>query len=134
MDCLDIGPLEPMTKFERDEAFASRTKELGIKHDDGKVRFELLPAGPLTELAKVYSAGARKYSDHQWRGGLRTTRLFGAALRHAFAWLGGETRNPGPGQEAGLHHLAQAAWNLLAIVEMEVTHPELDDRYKEKKP
>lgn len=100
----------------------------GIKHDKNKLRFELLPVKPLEELAHVYTIGASKYGDRNWENGLKWGRVFGALLRHAFAWWRGEKTDKVDGQ----HHLASVAWCALVLMEYEETHPELDDRVKYK--
>src|SRR5579863_5356378 len=66
------------------------SKELGVKYDAGKVRMDLLDSYALSQLAAVLTMGANKYGDHNWRGGIRYSRVFGAALRHLFAWQAGE--------------------------------------------
>lgn len=95
----------------------------GRKDDGEKLRYDLIPIGPLAEVAHVYTQGAKKYSDRNWEKGLQYSRVYGALLRHIFAWWGGEQRH-----EASMHHLASAAWAALALLEYERTHPELDDR------
>ena len=96
----------------------------GRKDDGGKLRYDLLPLYPLERLAEVYTIGAKKYSDRNWEKGIAWSRLFAALLRHAFQWARGQQRDPIDGQ----HHLASVAWCALALMEYEVTHPELDDR------
>ena len=96
----------------------------GIKHDAGKLRFDLIPAGPLFELARVYTIGAAKYDDRNWENGLKWGRVFRALLSHAWQWWRGERMDT----EDGQHHLASVAWCALALMEFEATHPELDDR------
>lgn len=96
----------------------------GVKHDAGKLRFDLLPVEPLRELARVYTIGATKYADNNWRKGLAWGRVFAAMMRHAWSWWGGERNDPVDGQ----HHLASVAWCALTLIEYERTHPELDDR------
>jgi hypothetical protein len=96
----------------------------GVKHDAGKLRFDLLPVEPLRELARVYTIGAAKYADRNWERGLAWGRVFAAMQRHAWAWWGGEQLDPVDGQ----HHLASVAWCALALIEYERTHVELDDR------
>ena len=49
-----------------------------MKYDDGKPRYELLPAGAIDNLAKVLTFGADKYAANSWRGlenGLERYRL-----------------------------------------------------------
>ena len=97
----------------------------GRKDDEGLLRWDLLPVEPMKKLVHVYTLGAAKYADHNWRKGLKYGRVFSAMMRHAFAWWGGEQNDPKDGQ----HHLASVAWNALALIELEQTHPELDDRW-----
>jgi hypothetical protein len=95
----------------------------GRKEDQGKLRFDLLPVKPLEEVAYVYTAGAKKYDDRNWEKGLKWGRVFGAMMRHAWAFWKGESRH-----EEAMHHLASVVWCALALMEYETTHPELDDR------
>lgn len=97
-----------------------------IKQDSEKPRLELLSSIALTEIAKVLTFGAKKYDDHNWRQGFKWSRLLGAALRHLFAFIGGEDKDP----ETGLSHLAHLGCCVLFLLEHEVTHKDLDDRYK----
>lgn len=95
-----------------------------IKHDDDKLRFDLVPPHALQEVVAVYTMGAKKYGDRNWEQGLAWGRVFGAIMRHLWAWWAGEDNDP----ESGLSHLAHAAWGCLALLEYQHTHPELDDR------
>ena len=89
----------------------------GHKADAGKPRPDLLPPLAVLEIAKVLEFGARKYAPDNWRKveGWRW-RYAGAALRHLFAWLGGEARDP----ESGLLHLAHAGCCVLFLLEKEI--------------
>lgn len=100
----------------------------GIKHDQDKPDMSLLSSIALTEVAKVMTFGKRKYSAHNWRGGFVWSRPLAACLRHVFAFLGGEDKDP----ETGLSHLAHAICCLMFVLEFEKTRPDLDDRYKPK--
>ena len=94
------------------------------KFDGEKLRYELIPATPLRALAHVYTIGANKYAPRNWEKGLAWGRIFGAMMRHAWAWWRRERFDPQDGQ----HHLASVAWCAFALIEYEVTHQELDDR------
>lgn len=96
-----------------------------VKHDDGKPPMELLATGALREVAKVMGAGAKKYGRHNWRKGMDWTRLHGAALRHIFAHLDGEDRDP----ETGLSHLAHAMCCMMFLLEYEQSKLGTDDRH-----
>jgi hypothetical protein len=101
----------------------------GLKHDADKLRFDLLPVKPLELVAEVYTIGAKKYEDRNWEKGLKWGRVFGALMRHAWAWWRGERKD----QKDGQHHLASVCWCALALMEYEDTHPELDDRPRHTK-
>lgn len=96
----------------------------GKKFDSEKIRFDLIPVGPMQELARVYTIGAAKYGVRNWEKGLCWGRVFAAMQRHAWAWWQGEKLD----QVDGQHHLAAVAWCALALMEYENTCPQLDDR------
>lgn len=100
--------------------------EKGIKHDQGKNRLELLSSHAIEEIGKVLTFGAKKYADHNWRGGLTYSRCLGATFRHLFAYLRGENKDP----ETGLSHISHALCELMFLSDFEHTRPDLDDRYK----
>jgi len=99
----------------------------GRKDDTGKLRFDLIPPGPLEALAAIYTMGAAKYADRNWEKGIRWGRVFGAVMRHLWAFWRGEDIDP----ESGLPHVAHAAWGCFALLEYMRTHPELDGRARE---
>jgi len=94
------------------------------KDDNGKVRYDLIPPGPLHVLAWVYTMGAEKYGDRNWESGLKWGRIFGATMRHLWAFWRGKLMD----EESGLPHLAHAAWGCFTLMEYCRTHKELDDR------
>ncbi len=83
----------------------------GVRFDEGKLRFDLLPPDGITELARVYTVGAAKYADRNWEKGMAWSRVLGSLFRHTFKFMMGETHD----QETGCHHMAMAAWNALAL-------------------
>lgn len=87
-------------------------------------RFELLPAGPLTELAEHYGRGSQKYEDRNWERGYDWSLSFGALMRHAWAFWSGEDIDA----ETGSKHIIAVAWHALALAEFMQTHPDLDNR------
>lgn len=97
----------------------------GIKYDTGKTQLELLPVEALEEVAKVLTFGAQKYDEENWRGGFKYKRIVGSTLRHIYAWVKGENKDP----ETGLSHLSHAACNLLFLITFEQTDTGEDDRY-----
>lgn len=118
-------------------------------------RFDLIPIGPLSELARHYAAGAKKYDDHQWRQGYEWSKSYNALIRHLTAFWAGEdydvcplTRegcasfpdDPTPIEakdyeptcynHTGSHHLVGVAWNSFTLLEFKDQYPDHDDRYK----
>ena len=106
-----------------------KTQAQGHKADADKIRLELLPPDALSEVGKVLTLGAKKYGDRNWERGIVYSRVFGALLRHAFAWFGGETRDP----ETGLSHMAHCAANALFLLSYELRcQRKLDDRPRQR--
>jgi len=102
-------------------------KEGAIKFDQEKIRIDLISTVAIEELAKVLTYGAKKYTAHNWRSGLARSRLLGAAIRHVFAFMRGEDRDP----ESGLSHLAHAMCCLMFLLEFVTTGGGTDDRWDE---
>ena len=100
--------------------------DAGLKRDADKPRMDLLDPQAIEQMAQVLGFGARKYKAHNWRQGLSTGRLVAAALRHLFAFLRGEDRDP----ESGLPHVAHAMCCCMFLLGL-AHRPELDDRWKE---
>lgn len=99
---------------------------VAVKADGDKVRTDLLPVGPMLAIAEVLTFGAKKYADHNWRQGFKWSRLLGAAMRHLFAFLRGEDKDP----ETGLSHLAHLGCCVMFLLEHEQRGLGEDDRYK----
>lgn len=91
----------------------------------------MMPPYALEQLMRVFMFGREKYDEDNWRSGDGVSRLeaYDSLQRHAQAWLAGEDLDP----ESNLHHLAHAAWNALAIVELERLFPEKEERYGKRK-
>lgn len=90
----------------------------------------LVPVEALAEVARVYNAGAQKYSAHNWRKGYEWSKSYDAAQRHMQAFWGGEDFDP----ETGTKHLGNAIFHLMGLIVFMDEHPEFDDRYKPEAP
>jgi hypothetical protein len=87
-----------------------------------------MPVEAIYQLAEHYGAGAEKYGDRNWAKGYPYGLSFAALNRHLWKWWGGEDID----EETGSHHLIAVAWHALALIEFSKTHPEMDDRPKDK--
>ena len=80
---------------------------------DNKPRWDLLPLDLIAKIVDVYTAGAKKYGDNTWQGLENGYNRYKAALfRHILAYESGEIID----KETRCEHLAQAAWNALAML------------------
>jgi hypothetical protein len=100
----------------------------GYKEDKGKMRYDLLPPYALNELAKVYTYGADKYTDNNWRKGMKWGRIFAALMRHLWKFWAGEAKD----KESGILHLSHALWGVVTLLEYSENdkYYEFDDRIK----
>lgn len=94
------------------------------KDDTGKLRYDLIPPDALRELARVYTIGANKYEARNWEKGMSWGRVFGALMRHAWAFWRGERFDPVDSQ----HHLSSVAWCALALLSYDLRGIGEDDR------
>jgi len=100
-------------------------KDEAARFSEGKIRHDLVAPWALDQIAKVYTYGTQKYSDDNWWKGLKWKKdVFGCILRHVWKWFRGEVND----DESGLHHLAHAAWNCMALMEYERNGLGVDDR------
>ena len=85
----------------------------GLKYDDNKPRWDLLPLDEIADVVDVYTAGAAKYGPNNWKHLEDGYNRFKAALfRHLLAHEKGEINDP----ETGCKHLAQVVWNAIAML------------------
>jgi hypothetical protein len=130
------------------------TSSTGGQKGTKLARFDLIPVGPLTELAEHFGIGASKYANHQWRQGYEWSKTYAALMRHLTAWWNGfdfdvcsndpegcshvdtdgnafvAVREDACFNHTGSHHLAAVAWHAFAGLEFKDRFPEHDDRYK----
>ena len=112
-----------VTSLEITTELGDLSKE-GVKFDDGKLRYDLIPIEALCELAKVLTYGANKYAERNWEKGLTYSRVYAAALRHIFAWW----NNNDIDDESGFHHLSHALTNIVFLVTYIQRGVGVDDR------
>lgn len=112
------------------------TLQEGRKDDAGKDRFELLPPEALFGISRVLAFGAAKYEARNWEKGMAWGRVFGALMRHLWAWWGGAgptTKSFVFGEldaETSFSHLWHAGCCLFFLIAYEERGAGIDDRFK----
>ena len=115
----------PIVNQKVEQVFSSQTLEVaGVKHDQGKLPYDLIPPELLESVSKVLQFGANKYSARNWEKGMSWGRVFSALMRHMWAWWKGEKADP----ETGFSHLEHAACCIAFLVAYEQRGVGLDDR------
>jgi hypothetical protein len=85
----------------------------GVKYDNGKPQWSLLPFKALGQVVEVLTYGAKKYAPDNWKKVPDARRRYiDAGFRHLTAYASGETNDP----ETGKHHLAHAICCMLYLV------------------
>lgn len=83
----------------------------GLKHDQKKPNWALLPMQTIEDVVRVLDHGAVKYKPNNWKYVRPKSRYFAAALRHLSAYQSGEKRDP----DSKLPHLAHAICSLIFL-------------------
>ena len=119
-----------LTESERSDLAEALEKELanlpakGVKHDQGKLPYHLIPPELLSSVADILDFGAKKYAARNWEAGMDWSRVFGALQRHLWAWWGGEKQDP----ETGKSHLWHAGCCIAFLITYEMRGLGKDDR------
>ena len=98
-------------------------KHKGLRYNDGKLRYDLLPKFAIEELTKVLTRGSQKYEPRNWENGMSWTSVLASLKRHLAAFEKGEDFD----EESGLLHIAHVIANASFITEFYIverkTHP-----------
>jgi hypothetical protein len=104
-----------------------------VKHgkDEQKPRMSLIPPHAQAMVGRVMGYGARKYEawNYLMGKGLPLSEYLDAIGRHTNAFIAGEENDV----VSGLHHMAHAAASAMIVFEMQLMHPEQDDRFTFRK-
>lgn len=102
----------------------------GVRLDSNKPRWSLLPLDAVGEVVKVFTFGAAKYSDNNWRlPGIRYGQHYSAAMRHLASFWEGEEKEG----ESKLYHLAHACCDILMLLASTLNGYGTDDRPRSEK-
>jgi hypothetical protein len=74
------------------------TAARGVKFDEGKDPWHLVPLAAVREVVRVLAFGAKKYAPGDWKNvDNPIDRYFDALVRHVVAWRCGEKEDPETG-------------------------------------
>lgn len=91
-------------------------KKPGMKFDNDKLDYTLVPWVGVEEITKVLEFGAKKYARDNWKYVENAdTRYLAAAFRHLIQYNEGELKD----RETGLSHLAHAGCCILFLLSLE---------------
>jgi hypothetical protein len=107
---VDERPLKDLLSFEEPLILSQ-----GMKFDNGKPDYSLLPFAAVDEVVKVLTYGAAKYDRFNWEK-VQAERYQAASMRHFSAHMQGEKLDP----ESGINHLAHAVCSLLYLLDFEL--------------
>jgi len=99
-----------------------KEKEEGMKFDNGKLRYDLIPPEAKKWLAEILTFGAAKYTPNSWQG-IEIDRYLAAMERHINDWRMGIEND----EESGLHHLKHALCNMMFITWIEITKKPIEE-------
>ena len=99
-------------------------EEGAIKFDFGKLRWDLIPYDSLEKLVEVFTHGAAKYDDENWRNGMSWKRMYRAALSHLQKAFRGRDID----EDSGCLSLAMTAWYCLCLIHFQMQGIGKDDR------
>ncbi len=113
-----VRPIEAAAAKAASDAEIAEAKaaEGGVKFDQGKLPWQLLPFDALEQIVRVLQVGATIYDARNWERGMDWERPYGAALRHMTAWWRGRGLDP----DIRLPHLACAATEILFLLAYEL--------------
>lgn len=95
--------------------------EAGVKLDNGKLRYSLIPPEALEELAKVMTFGAEKYTPNGWKSVPEAKeRYMDALFRHIEKYRKGEKFD----NESNISHLSHALTNIAFLIWFEKNQEE----------
>ena len=96
----------------------------GLRYNEGKTRYELLPPFAIDQLAKVLTKGSEKYDVRNWERGMKWSNVISSLKRHIAAIERGEDYDP----ETGLPHASHVTCNAAFLTEYYKIYPQGDDR------
>lgn len=105
---LSGGPFDEDYVFYDVDLEKIEESEGGLKYDNGKPDLSLVDRSLVEAAARALMFGANKYGRDNYKKGIALERIYASLLRHIFARMSGEFKDP----ESGLDHLDHIAGNV----------------------
>lgn len=102
----------------------NNSKQEGKRHNQNKLRYDLLSPCAIEEMVKVMTFGTTKYDDDNWKKGMKWSIVLASLKRHIAEFEKGVDFD----KESGLLHLSHAATNIMFLLEYYKICPQHDDR------
>lgn len=100
------------------------SKDKGLRFNQGKTRYDLIPAFAQEQYAKILTIGSEKYAERNWELGMKWSKVIASLERHLAAIKRGEDFDP----ETGCYHTAHIMCNSAFLTEYYKIYPQGDDR------
>lgn len=123
-----VGPTSNVEAKESPVFFERNSEEThrkGVKYDDDKCSYHLLPPFALEGTAWVFKCGAEKYAAWNHSNGMAWSKMLRAAQSHIDEIRKGRPNDP----EFGTHHVFHAICSLMMLAEAIMMYPENNDLY-----
>ena len=95
-----------------------------LRYNKGKKQWSLVDFKSLESMVEVLEFGAEKYAKWNWTKGMPVTQVSESLLRHMFAFLSGEDKDP----ESGIDHLGHVMCNAMFLSYIMREKKQFDDR------
>lgn len=99
-------------------------KEEGLRFNEGKSRYDLIPTFANKQLAEILTKGSLKYAPRNWEKGMNWSKCIASLKRHLQAFETGEDFD----KESGQLHIAHVMCNAAFLTEYYKIYPQGDDR------
>jgi len=96
----------------------------GLRFNQGKIRYDLIPQYAQEQYARVLTKGSEKYTERNWEKGMDWSVVIASLKRHVAAFERGEDFD----KETGLLHTAHVMCNAAFLTQYYKIYPQGDNR------
>ena len=100
----------------------------GLKHDEGKLRYDLIPIEILKALAEIYTYGLKDHTENSWKK-VKKSRYVAAFFRHFGEMRSGNIYDDDSNHEHSKHML----WNAATICYLDLKENKAVKRNEKRK-